>query len=154
MMRRGSLFFMITTILLSSCYRPDAQESMQNLQQLKGVWSSMEGVLFNEYWEINSDTLMTGLGYSLQENDTAFKETLKIYMNGNDIFYAAKVGRSDQFITFKLKEAKRDSWVFENHEHDYPNIISYIIDDNQLVAATANSNGNKKIEFIMKRTTK
>lgn len=79
---------------------------MQNLQQIEGTWSSSEGVLFNEYWEIKSDTMMTGLGYSLQENDTAFKETLKIYLDGIDIFYAAKVGESDQFIAFKLKEAK------------------------------------------------
>ncbi|MCB2207189.1 MAG: hypothetical protein KQH67_02730 [Bacteroidetes bacterium] len=137
--------------VLSSCYRPDARQSMQNLHQLEGAWSSSEGVLFNEYWEIKSDTLMIGVGFSLQEYDTAFKEELKIYLGGGDLFYAAKVGESDKFIKFKMKEAKRNRWVFENHEHDYPNIIIYEIDKDRLVAYTTNSNGNKKIEFRMKR---
>lgn len=119
-----------------------------------GNWSSNEGVLFNEDWEILSDTLMTGLGYSLQENDTVFKEDLKIFLENGNLFYAARVGESDQFIAFKLKEATRDRWVFENQEHDYPNIISYEIDNHHLVATTTNSNGNKKIEFKMKRSTK
>lgn len=153
-MQRNSLLIVIAIILSTSCCRPDARESMLKLQQLEGVWSSSEGVLFNEYWKIKSDTLMTGLGYSLQENDTAFKEILKIYLNGNDVFYAAKVGKSDEFIKFKLKEAKRDRWIFENQAHDYPNIISYAIEEDVLVAATTNSNGNKKIEFKMKRKTK
>ncbi len=107
-MRQKIVFVSMAIILLSSCYRPNARESMQDLQQLIGTWSSSQGVLFNEYWKSRSDTLMTGLGYSLQENDTVFKESLKIYYQDGHIFYAAKVGDNEQFIEFKLKEAKRD----------------------------------------------
>jgi hypothetical protein len=127
------------------------KESMRDLRQLQGKWASTESVLFNEYWIINSDTLLKGQGYSLQENDTVFKEELKIYLDGGSIYYAAKVGERDQFISFKLIEAKRRSWVFENHEHDYPNIISYKLVGEKMIATTTNSNGNKKIEFVMKR---
>lgn len=151
MKERSILFVIIIIFLLSSCYRPDAQESMQDLRQLQGKWVSTESVLFNEYWVIKSDTLLKDQGYSLQENDTVFKEELKIYLDAGSIYYAVKVGDSDQFILFKLKEAKRSSWVFENHKHDYPNIISYKIDGEKLMATTTNSNGNKKIEFVMKR---
>ena len=137
--------------VLSSCYRPSARESMQDVQQLNGKWSSSESVLFNEFWQIKSDTLLLGMGYSLQDNDTVFKEGLKIFYHDGHVFYGAKVGDSDQFTLFKLTEARKNSWVFENHEHDYPNIIIYEIDKDRLVAYTTNSNGNKKIEFIMKR---
>lgn len=137
--------------VLSSCYRPTARESMQDLRQLNGTWSSSERILFNEYWNIKSDTLLSGLGYSLQDNDTVFKEELKIFYRDGRVFYGAKVGDSDQFILFKLTKAGKNNWIFENHEHDYPNRISYKIDNDRLVANTTNSNGNKKIEFIMKR---
>ncbi len=50
-------------------------------------------------------------------------------------------------------EAKKNLWIFENKTHDYPNIISYkLLNNNELIVATTNSNGNKKIEFVMKRT--
>jgi len=137
--------------ILTSCYRPAARESMQDLLQLNGKWTSSESVLFNEYWHIKSDTLLLGLGFSLHENDTVFKEELKIFYLDGNVFYGAKVGESDQFILFKLTKAGKDSWIFENPEHDYPNIISYEIDGEHLFATTTNSNGNKKIEFIMKR---
>jgi hypothetical protein len=124
---------------------------MQNLRQLEGSWSSSNGVLFNENWHVISDTMLVGVGFSLQGNDTAFREELKIYLKNDQVFYAAKVGKSDKFVSFKLNKAKRKSWIFENHNHDYPNIISYRIDDDQLIATTSNSNGNKKVEFVMKR---
>lgn len=136
---------------LLSCYRPTASESMQDLQQLKGKWSSSESILFNEFWQIKSDTLMLGLGYSLQENDTVFKEKLKIFYHHDSVFYGAKGGRSDQFVLFKLAKAGKNNWIFKNPEHDYPNIIRYEINGEFLTASTSNSKGNKKIEFKMKR---
>ena len=140
-------------LILPSCYRPTPQQSFNELQQLEGKWKSSQNVLFNEYWEIKSDTLMQGVGFSLLENDTAFKEELKIYYKDGIVYYAAKVGGSPQFVSFKLIEAKKNLWIFENKTHDYPNIISYkLLNNNELIVATTNSNGNKKIEFVMKRT--
>jgi len=150
-MVRSVFISIIALFLLSNCFRPRAKESMRNLSQLEGSWSSTKGVLFNENWRVKNDTLLVGIGFSLQGNDTAFKEELKIFLTDGQVFYAAKVGENDQYVTFKLSEAKRNSWVFENHDHDYPNIISYRMVNDELVAATSNSNGNKKIEFVMKR---
>ena len=145
------LSYFIIILLLSSCHRPSPQQSFNDLQQLEGKWTS-QNIQFNEYWEIKSDTLIQGVGFSLQENDTAFKEELKIYYKEEIVYYAAKVGGSPQFVSFKLIEAKKNLWVFENKTHDYPNIISYkLLNNNELIVATTNSNGNKKIEFVMKR---
>lgn len=149
---KNLISYFIIIFLLSSCYRPTPQQSFNDLQQLEGKWTS-QNVQFNEHWEIKSDTLMLGMGFSLQENDTAFKEELKIYYKEGIVYYAAKVGGSLQFVSFKLIEAKKNLWIFENKTHDYPNIISYkLLNNNELIAVTTNSNGNKKIEFVMKRT--
>ena len=150
-MIRKVLIRIISLLLLTSCYRPDALESMRNLRQLEGTWSSSSGVLFSENWQVVTDTLMIGTGFSLQNKDTAFKEVLKIFLNNHQVFYAAKVGDSERFVVFKLNVAKRNTWIFENYDHDYPNIITYKIDDDELIASTTNSDGHKKIEFIMKR---
>ena len=98
--------YFIILLLLPSCYRPIQQQSFNDLQQLEGKWTS-QNVQFNEYWEIKSDTLMQGMGYSLLENDTAFKEKLKIYYEEGIVYYAVKVVGSPQFVSFKLIEAKK-----------------------------------------------
>ena len=55
--------------------------------------------------------------------------------------------------TKNTADPKKNLWIFENKTHDYPNIINYkLLNNNELTVATTNSNGNKKIEFVMKRT--
>lgn len=135
-----------------SCYNPNSKESFSDLNKLSGKWSSNEGVLFNEHWKVVNDSLMTGLGFSLQGSDTAFAEKMKIFINGDSVYFAAKTDPEEGFISFTLQEAGRNKWVFINPAHDYPNIIQYEIkDDTLLNAFTANIRGNKKVEFNLKR---
>jgi len=147
------IFFLgIILIPLVSCYNPDSRESFSDLKILEGKWSSKEGVLFNEQWQIANDSLMTGLGFSLKGEDTAFVEKMKIYVNGDSVYFAAKTDPKEGFVSFTLTEAGKNKWVFVNAAHDYPNIIQYEIkDDTLLNAFIANIRGNKKVEFNLKR---
>jgi len=147
------IFFLgIILIALASCYNPDSRESFEDLKKLNGKWSSKEGVLFNEHWQVKNDSLMTGLGFSLKGEDTAFVEKMKIFVKGDSVYFAAKVDPKKDFVNFTLSEAGKNKWVFVNAAHDYPNIIQYEIqDDTLLFAFTANIRGNKKVEFNLKR---
>jgi hypothetical protein len=147
------IFFLgVILIALSSCYYPDSRDSFEDLKKLDGKWSSKEGVLFNEHWQVVNDSLMTGLGFSLKGTDTAFVEKMKIYLNGDSVYFAAKTDSKEGFVSFTLKEAGRKKWVFVNTAHDYPNIIQYEVKDDTLLSAfIANIRGNKKVEFNLKR---
>ncbi|HEY9115988.1 MAG TPA: DUF6265 family protein, partial [Bacteroidales bacterium] len=130
------IFFLgITLIALASCYNPSSNESFEDLKKLEGRWSSKEGVLFNEHWQVANDSLMTGLGFSLKGEDTAFVEKMKVYLNGDSVYFAAKVDQKKDFVIFTLTEAGRNKWVFVNAAHDYPNIIQYEIKDDTLLYA-------------------
>jgi len=137
-------------VVVTSCYRPEPREAMSDLHQLAGNWSS-EQVQFFEAWEVVSDTLMKGIGYSLQEKDTVFKETMKIFYTDNRVILSVKQDEERAYTQFGMTEARRDKWIFENRQNNYPNIITYEISGDELTAAIMNSRGNRKIEFNMKR---
>ncbi len=141
---------LVLSLMMSSCYRPSAEESFKDLQALVGEWQAKSGVLFNESWTYESDSLLSGFGYSMKEQDTLFIEKLKIYLHHDTVYYAAFTEENNKYIDFKLVSAGRSEWVFENPKHDYPNIISYSIkNDTLLHAFTANIRSNKKISFDM-----
>lgn len=145
-------FFGIILFGLVSCYNPDSWESFSDLKKLEGKWSSKEGVLFNEHWQVVNDSLMTGLGFSMKGTDTAFLEKMKFFINGDSVYFAAQTDPKEDFVNFTLKEAGKNKWVFVNAAHDYPNIIHYDIkEDTLLYAFTANIRGNKKVEFNLIR---
>lgn len=152
MIKKISLAVFMALIFLNSCYKPSASQSMDDLKKLAGSWSSTEGVLFNEHWQVENDCLMIGLGFSLSANDTVFKEVMKIYRQSDSIYFAALVEENKNYIAFKLVESGANYWKFINPTHDYPNIIYYEIENDTLLNAyTANIRGNKKVEFHLKK---
>jgi hypothetical protein len=148
--------FLLVACCLScwSCYRPSQPQAFEDMKQLEGEWSSVEGVQFNEVWEVTHDSLITGMGYSMNNEDTVFTERLKIYRTGNFVLYGAKVGDKPDYVFFRLQEAGKRKWTFVNPVHDYPNIIEYTIENDTLLRArTMNTNRNKVIEFEFKRVS-
>lgn len=146
------LYLILAGVLAASCYRPTASESFQDLKVLVGTWNARSGVQFNEQWTYENDSLMLGLGFSMKEADTVFKEHLSIILKPDSLYYGALVDHNKEYVYFKLAKATRNEWVFENSGHDYPNVIRYLVSkDSLLQVATTNMRGNKKIEFNMVR---
>lgn len=149
----GLLVFIF--LVATACYRPANRQAFEDLKILKGKWTTTEGTQFNEVWTIENDSLLKGVGYSLNGEDTAFKEVLKIYRIGDEVNYGALVGENDGFVFFQLKNPKKHHWKFVNPDHDYPNIIEYrLISDSLLEARTMNIRGNKEIKFVYRRVKK
>ena len=151
-MRYSVLISIVFLLSLASCYNPSPNQSFNDLQVLVGDWTSTENIQFNESWIHSNDTLYTGLGFSLKKGDTLFAEQLKIYLSGDEVYYAAKVGSGSDFVSFKLEKADKEKWEFVNREHDYPNIIQYKVENDSLLEATTmNIRRKKEIVFKLKR---
>ena len=136
----------------TSCYKPSTQQSFDDLKILEGRWQTIEGPEFIEVWEIINDSVLEGIGLSMNGADTSFKEYLKIYRRGDEIYYAAQVGSGVDYVPFRLEETKKNFWLFLNPEHDYPNIIEYsFLDDSTLQARTMNKRRKKELKFVMRK---
>jgi len=151
-MKRLVGLLVLIFLLSTACYRPANRQAFEDLKFLEGKWTTTEGTQFNEVWSVENDSLLTGIGFSLQGSDTAFKEVLKIFREGDEVNYCALVGENDGFVFFRLKDPEKNCWRFVNPEHDYPNIIEYrFVNDTVLEARTMNMRENKEIKFVYKR---
>lgn len=110
----------------------DSDSSQQNkLDQFKwiiGSWQniSSDGELY-EIWTKTNDSLYSGYGFMLLNNDTVFSEKISLQLKGNDLLYIPTVKNQNngEPVSFKLVSDINGEFVFENKEHDFPQRIIY-----------------------------
>ena len=137
--------------MFSSCYKPTAKESMQDLKLLEGKWKSYKGIAFNENWSRINENELKGEGYSLNNQDTSFYERLSIKIKNDSVYYSVFL-KSGKSTDFKLEKAKKAKWTFINPENEFPSIINYEVkNDTLLHICISNIRGNKEQFFWLKK---
>ena len=112
-----------------------------------GDWirvNDKEGAFTYETWNSN----LKGLGYTLKEKDTTFKETLSIVTIKDTLFLKVK-GVNENPTLFKFTQQTNTSFVCENKKNEFPKMIKYYLENDQLKAIVAAD--EFKIEFIFER---
>ncbi len=103
---------------------------------LIGNWQRLgekEGKQTYEYW--NAD--FKGLGFTLQNKDTVFKEVLSI-QEINDTLRLVMEGVNENPTHFTFTKQTDSSFVCENLNNEFPTHIKYWKKDNQLKAEVWN----------------
>ncbi len=82
-----------------------------------------------------------------------FCESLKIFREGDSIYYRVLLDNRSEITDFKLTEASKNSWKFVNPDNDFPSIIIYKVQNDSLLLVTiSNIRGNKEQFFYLKKT--
>ena len=114
---------------------------------LIGNWlrtNDKKGSITYENWQKN----FTGLGYTLQEKDTAFKEVMSIVTLSDTLFL--KIESVNETPTlFKFTSKTDTSFVCENTQNEFPKKIIYFKDKNKLKAVV--SNNEFSINFVFEK---
>ncbi len=132
----------LISILLFSC-----QKETQKPNWLQGKWQRLNEKPTKttfDFW--NND--LTGIGFTLQENDTVFKETMSIVSIQN-ILHLKIVGVNEQPTLFKFTQQTDTSFVSENEQNEFPKKINYYMDGQQLKCKV--SNDEFSIDFIFNK---
>jgi len=140
---RVLIIFIIVT-LISSC---KLEKTSLKPNFLVGNWERLnntKGKKTYEIWEKN----LTGLGLTLKDGDTIFKETLSI-VSINDTLTLMVEGVNETATLFKITQQTDTSFVAENPTHDFPTKIKYWLENNQLKAHVSNSEFG--IDFIFSK---
>jgi len=131
-------------ILISSC-KPDSKDQKPHF--LIGNWERLDDKEGKKTYEIWKNDL-TGLGLTLRDTDTVFKEILSI-VAFNDTLTLKVEGVNKTATLFKITQQTDSSFVAENPTHDFPTKITYWLENNQLKAHV--SNAEFGIDFVFKR---
>lgn len=143
-------------VLFNACSSKKT-EKIQRAEWLIGTWESVtnEGSSF-ETWKKINDNEYFGKSYMVNGADTVVFETIRLVQENSDLFYVPKVKdqNNGQEVRFKGKIISQTQLVFENPEHDFPQMITYKkINADSLVAEISGTTNGKteKQAFSLKR---
>ncbi|WP_439108065.1 DUF6265 family protein [Congregibacter sp.] len=121
----------------------------ENADWLVGCWESFENYS-TEVWVKNPDGSLLGFSASVEDAEIAFYELLYIREVGGTLTYTAHPSGQSPAV-FVLSEEDEQRVVFENPSHDYPQRISYELNDAVLTAEISLMNGDRRLSFSQER---
>ena len=134
----------IFLFLLFSCSKTEKHE--KSLEWMQGKWIRLGDKPQKTTYEIWKDT--KGLGYTLQEKDTLFKELMSIVKIKDTLFLKVEVVNEHPTL-FKFTQQTDTSFISENRNNEFPQKIYYYMENKQLKAEV--SNDDFKINFVFEK---
>ena len=136
---------------------PDVKgRSIADFSSLTGWWQQPvdSGIMFEEWTAIGD--ILSGRAGEIDGTDTAISETISIRPDDSAILYipVVKGQNGNEPIIFRLTYYSKDSFVFSNPHHDFPQTISYhkLAADTVAARISAMIDGQEKAaRFIMHR---
>lgn len=124
---------------------------------LTGTWENKtaRGSIY-ETWNKTSETELAGKSYIVKEKDTVVFENIRLVQEKDSLFYIPAVKNQNDGlpVRFANKTISETQLVFENLQHDFPQIISYtkITRDSLVAEISGTKNGRERRQlFPMKR---
>jgi hypothetical protein len=146
------ILLFISVVLLSACSSSEKQEPATqslgfNFIRIAGTWYNNydNDTIYEKWYKIN-DSLYKGNSVLQKDNDTTILEYLEISTKNGEWHYSPiAVGQNfNKSVHFKLKHQSKDTLIFENLLHDYPqNISYYFIGKDSLNAVISGTHKNK-----------
>lgn len=138
------LTFLFCLFILSSC---KTENKVQKPNFLVGNWERINNEIGKKTYEIWK-TDFTGLGITVKNKDTVFKEVLSI-VSINDTLTLLVEGVNETPTLFKFTSQTDSSFVAENPAHDFPTKITYWLENKELKAHVSNSEFG--IDFVFEK---
>lgn len=158
-MKKGTKFYYITIVVLIviSAWTTIQSSEIRKTDWLIGTWENKtsRGIIF-ETWTKMSDNELFGKSYFINEKDTVVFETIRLVQKTDGLFYIPTVKNQNDGlpVRFAAKSISETQLVFENPQHDFPQVISYtkITPDSLVAEISGMNNGQeRKLIFPMKR---
>lgn len=152
-----NLFFAIVGFTFLCAWTVKLTNNIEKAEWLIGTWENKtpRGSIY-ETWSKTSDNEYSGKSYIVKEKDTIVFENIRLVQEQDGLFYIPTVkSQNDALpIRFAVKLISKTQLVFENLQHDFPQIISYtkIATDSLVAEISGTKNGKeRKQTFPMKR---
>jgi len=157
-MKTGTKFFIsIVSLIILCAWTMKQTNEIEKAEWLIGTWENktQRGSIY-ETWSKTADNEFSGKSYIVKEQDTIVFETIRLAQEQDGLFYIPNVKNQNDGLPvhFATKTISETQLVFENPQHDFPQIISYtkISADSLVAEISGTKNGQeRKQTFPMKR---
>ncbi len=141
--------FAIILVLYLASFVPDV--SVKKFAWLEGEWK-LDGQESYEVWQIHSDTLMAGGSFHEAGNDFVRDESIELKVENGQfyyiptVYYGSKVPKPVRFVMTSFTDT---SFVAENQQHDFPQVIRYtLLSPKRMVATISGPIKGKQKEIV------
>lgn len=147
-MRKSLLLLFLITISCKIDPQPIDNDTIINneFHWLIGDWQRLNDTNDKttfEHWKTADSFHLTGLGYTLQQSDTIFKEDLVLYFKEKN-WILEVTGVNESPTLFTIEKFTDSSFTAVNLENEFPTHIQYTIHQDTLKAAVS----NKEFEVV------
>lgn len=157
-MKTGTKFLIVVVALAILCAWTTKQTNgIKKAEWLVGTWENktQRGSIY-ETWSKTNDNEFSGMSYIIKEKDTVVFENIRLVQEQDGLFYNPTVKNQNDGlpVRFAIKNISETQLVFENPQHDFPQIISYtkISADSLVAEISGTKNGQERRQtFPMKR---
>jgi len=156
-MKTLKFFITIVGLIILCALTRKQTYDIKKAEWLIGTWEnkSLKGSIY-ETWSKTNDIELSGKSYILKEKDTIVFENIRLVQETDSLFYIPIVKNQNEGlpVRFSAKTISETQLIFENPQHDFPQIISYTkINTDSLTAEISGTKNdqNCKQTFPMKR---
>lgn len=136
-------YFLLAIALFLGCNKA---VKVEKPSFLLGKWKRVNNKPNKVTYEFWKDDF-TGIGFTLKDKDTTFKEILSIVSIQDTLFYKV-VGVNPEPTLFKFTYQNATSFVCENPANEFPEKIEYKLENDTLKARVSNSNFGIDFVFV------
>jgi hypothetical protein len=151
------IFTIVLPIFIFCSWTLQQHTKIKKAAWLTGTWENktQRGSVY-ETWTKLSEVEFSGKSYMLKDQDTIVFETVRLIQEQNNIFYIPQVKGQNEGLPVRFRSTiiSDKELVFENQEHEFPQLISYTkINADSLVARISGTKNGKERQqqFRMKR---
>lgn len=148
----------LTAAVLAACPlaaqpQPTGNAALDALSWMRGCWGSAEGAASaDECWLDRRGDTMIGFHIDVFANGRVFFEFLRIVAEDDEVTYLASPKGSEP-TPFRMTEIGERRVVFENPDHDWPQRLTYWVEDDELHArAEGLDSGSRQAEWVWARS--
>lgn len=129
-MKKSVTFAFMICLMLSCIHQSDGQsiKTFKSINWLAGRWEAEDkkGNVYEE-WKLVNEKMMEGKRYKVYKNDTMNKETLRLELADDGIYYITTLlsDNTSGPVCFKLSDGNSMHMDFVNLESDNPKKIKY-----------------------------
>jgi len=160
-MKTGAKFFItVVSLIILNAWTIKQKKDIQKAGWLIGTWENKtrKGSIF-ETWTKVGNNEFSGKSYIVKDKETIVFENIRLVQENKKLFYIPVVKNQNDGlpIRFAAKTISENQLVFENPQHDFPQIIAYtkINSDSLIAEISGTKNGQKRKQtFPMKRVKK
>lgn len=125
---KTALYLLIAGFSFFGAGTPTQSDAIKKAEWLIGTWENKtpRGIIY-ETWRKKNEREYVGQSYILKDKDTIVFETIQLIQDQNTLFYipTVKDQNNNKPVHFIAKTVTETQLVFENKQHDFPQIITY-----------------------------